>query len=406
MHPHNSDPLERGGPLHGVRVLELTKVWAGPYAGKLLGFLGAEVLKIESLNSLDTARYYGVGDINDAPGFRAVNPQKMSVQIDMKTAVGIDLIVDLIRHCDVVIENFRPGAAKRLGLGYEAIRRVKPDIVYVSMSMHGSEGPLSYQTGYAPGFSALSGVTFSVGYEDGPPTGMNVRYGDATFGATAAYAAVVALLHRRRTGLGQFVDVSAAESISSMIADVFMEFALTGNVPGRNGNTHPDMVPHGIYPCREKQWIAIAVSSQEQWRALADTLGDRALAEDTRFESLADRKANRHMIDRLIAAKTLQHDANALASELQRRGVAAAKSADSVDLVSDPQLWSDGFFPTVTDRADETRPVVGPSWRMSRDAAVVQGAPRLGEHTARVFEDLLGLSAEARQRLHLAKVTY
>src|SRR5262249_31332732 len=158
-------------------------------------FLGAEVIKVESLNSLDTARYYGVGDINEAPGFRAVNPQKMSVQIDMKTREGIGLILELIGRSDIVIENLRPGAVKRLGLGYEVVRSIKSEIVFVSMSMHGSEGPLSYQTGYAPAFSALSGVTYSVGYEGEPPAGMNIRYGDATFGATAAYAAVVALMH-------------------------------------------------------------------------------------------------------------------------------------------------------------------------------------------------------------------
>ena len=131
----------RGGPLQGVRVVELTKVWAGPYVGKLLAFLGAQVIRVESESSLDVTRTYGVADINNAPGFQAVNPQKLSVQIDMKTGKGVGLILDLLARSDVVIENLRPGAVRRLGLGYDTVKSVKPDIIYASMGMYGNEGP-------------------------------------------------------------------------------------------------------------------------------------------------------------------------------------------------------------------------------------------------------------------------
>jgi crotonobetainyl-CoA:carnitine CoA-transferase CaiB-like acyl-CoA transferase len=209
----------RGGPLQGVRVVELTKVWAGPYVGKQLAFLGAEVMRVESLGSLDVTRTYGVSDINNAPGFQAVNPQKLSVQIDMKKPEGIKLLLELLAKSDIVVENLRPGAIDRLGLGYEAVKAVKPDIVYVSMGMYGNEGPLAYQTGYAPCFAALSGLSSLVGYEGQAPSGMNLRYADSTFGTAASYAAIVALLHRRRTGVGQFIDVSAVETMTSMIGD-------------------------------------------------------------------------------------------------------------------------------------------------------------------------------------------
>ena len=241
----------RGGPLQGVRVVELTKVWAGPYVGKLLAFLGAEVIRIESLGSLDVTRTYGVKDINNAPGFQAVNPQKLSVQIDMKTQQGIGLILDLLRKSDIVVENLRPGAIDRLGLGYDTVKAAKPDIIFVSMGMYGNEGPLSYQTGYAPCFAALGGLSSLVGYEGQPPSGMNVRYADSTFGTAAAYAAIVALMHRRKTGVGQFIDVSAVECMSSMIGDTIMDFALNGTVHECDGNRHPEMAPHGAYPCRD-----------------------------------------------------------------------------------------------------------------------------------------------------------
>jgi crotonobetainyl-CoA:carnitine CoA-transferase CaiB-like acyl-CoA transferase len=389
----------RGGPLAGVRVIELTKVWAGPYAGKLLAFLGAEVIKVESLKSIDTARWYASGDINLSPGFQAVNPQKMSLQVDMKTPEGLALLLDLFRVADIVIENLRPGAVKRLGLGYEAARKVKPDIVFVSMSMHGTEGPLSYQTGYAPAFAALSGVTNLVGYEGAPPTGMNIRYGDATFGATAAFAAVVALLQRRRTGLGQFVDVAAAESLTSMIGDTLMDLSLNKRVQTCVGNRHPDMAPHGAYRCRCGAWIAIAVSSDEGWRGLAEVIGSLSSADSALFKTHADRKANEEALDRLVSAWTAAEDADELVSKLQERGIAATKSASSLDLISDQHLWERGFFRSVPGPTGQIKPIIGPSWKMSREAQIVKGAPRLGEHNSYVLGEILGMSQEQQQRI-------
>ena len=395
----------RGGPLQGVRAIELTKVWAGPYTGKQLAFLGAEVIRIESLESLDVTRTYGVTDINTAPGFQAVNPQKLSVQIDMKTREGVALILDLLGKSDILVENLRPGAVRRLGLGYETVKQVKPDIVYVSMGMYGSDGPLSYQTGYAPCFAALGGLTALVGYEEQPPSGMNVRYADSTYGTAATYAALVALLHRRRTGIGQLVDVSAVECMSSMIGDAIMDFSLNGRLQKCDGNRHPEMAPHGAYPCRGGEWISIAVSSDSAWKALVDAMGRPALAEDARFERHADRKMHEVELDRLIREWTASCDARELAVELQRRGVAATKSYSSIDLISDPHLWTRGFFREVTDGAGRTRPIVGPPWKMSRAAHVTDGAPHLGEHNAYVLGEILGLSVAEQQKLTDAGIT-
>jgi crotonobetainyl-CoA:carnitine CoA-transferase CaiB-like acyl-CoA transferase len=395
----------RGGPLQGLRVLELTKVWAGPYAGKQLAFLGAEAIRIESHGSLDVTRTFGVDDIDKAPGFMAVNPQKLSAQIDMKSEEGVALLKDLIGQCDVLIENLRPGAIDRLGLGYEAVKAVKPDIVFVSMGMYGADGPLAYQTGYAPCFVALGGLSALVGYEGEAPAGMNVRYADSTFGTAAAYAALVALLHRRRTGEGQFIDVSAVETMTSMIGDSFMDYSLNGRIGACDGNRHPEMAPHGVYPCGDGDWIAIATSSDTAWRALAGAMGEPGLAEAPRFRTLADRKANEAELDALVSAWSRGRDAGALVDALQAAGVAAAKSASSVDLVSDAHLWARGFYLDVTDRSGERRPIVGPSWRMSEAAEITDGAPQLGQHNAYVFGEILGLSAAEQKRLVEAGVT-
>jgi crotonobetainyl-CoA:carnitine CoA-transferase CaiB-like acyl-CoA transferase len=269
------------------------------------------------------------------------------------------------------------------------------------MGMYGDEGPLSYQTGYAPSFAALSGISLLTGHHGGPSVGMSVRYGDSTYGTAAAFAAVVALMHRRQTGEGQFVDVSAVECLSTMVADSLMDFTLNGSLRGSQGNRHPEMAPHGVYPCQGGEWLSLAVSSDRAWNALAEAMG---LAEPP-FKTLAERKAHEDELDRLIADWTKGHDAEQLVTLLQARGIAAGKSRNTVDFVSDPQLWARGFFPEIDDGDGATRPILGPSWIMSRGASITHGAPKLGAHTEQVLSEILGLSPEEQQRLAAAGVT-
>lgn len=389
----------RGGPLEGVRVLELTKVWAGPCVGKHLAYLGAEVIRVESLGSVDVTRSYGVDDINKAPGFQSVNPQKLSVQIDMKSKEGIALLKELIGQCDIVVENLRPGAIARLGLGYEAVKAAHPGIVYVSMGMYGNDGPLAYQTGYAPCFVALSGLSALVGYEGETPEGMNIRYADSSFGTAASYAALVALLHRQQTGEGQFIDLSAVETMTSMIGDVFMDYSLNRRIAQCDGNRNPDMAPHGLYKCTDDDWISIAVPSEAAWRALCAAMTRPELADDPRFASLAARKENEAALDELLTGWTRAQDAKELAASLQVHGIAAAKSANSLDLVADDHLWARGFYRYVTDGAGETKATVGPAWQLSDGAEITDGAPRLGEHNDYVFGEIMGLPQAEQERL-------
>ena len=383
--------LHRGGPLAGVRVVELTKVWAGPYVGKLLAFLGAEVIRVESMSALDTSRLFGASDADSAPGYQAVNPQKLSVQIDTRQPAGRDLLLGLLAKTDIFVENLRPGAIARAGLGYDEVRAVRPDIVYVSIGMHGAEGPLAYQSGYAPCFAALAGVTALAGYEGEVPQGMNVRYGDTTTGAAAAFAAVAGLMHRRRTGEGQFIDLSAVEALSSMIGDAIMDYTVNGAVACADGNRHAQMSPHGAYPCRNGEWIAIAVASDGEWARLAGVIGGQALADDPRFVSLALRHDHESELDEIVSAWSRQHDAAALAASLQALGIAATRSLSTVDLVAEPHLWDSGFFPLVSDCLGGQRPIIGPSWVMTDAASQNYGAPRLGQDNAYVFGELLGL---------------
>jgi crotonobetainyl-CoA:carnitine CoA-transferase CaiB-like acyl-CoA transferase len=399
------ETAQRGGPLQGVRVLEVTKVWAGPYAGKLLAFLGAEVIRVESYDSLDATRAFGNEDVNDAPGFRAINPGKYSVQLSTKSQEGRRLVQELAKVSDLFIENLRPGAAQRMGLGYETLRTIKPDIVAVSMSMHGNEGPLSYQTGYAPCFSALAGICHMAGYEEGPPVLLNQRYGDSSYGTAAAYAAVVALYHRRLTGRGQFVDVSAVESLAAMLGDCFMDYFVTGDVPARPGARHAEMAPHGLYPCADEEWISIAVQSDVEWRALCEAMEQQGLA--ARHPDALARRRNARALDAALAAWTCTRSARELETELQRRGVAAFKSLNSIDLIGNEILWQREFYSHVTDRAQRSVPIVGAPWRMSATPpSIGRAAPDLGEQNDYVLGELLGLSVEQRHRLAAQKVIY
>ncbi|SPM36803.1 caib/baif family protein [Mycobacterium rhizamassiliense] len=386
----------RGGPLQGVRIVELTKVWAGPYAGKLLAMLGAEVIKVETAALPEEMRAYGGTDINHAPFFLSINPEILSVDLDIKSPEGMANLRELIARSDIVINNLRPGAMERQGLGYEQLAEIKEDIIAVSIKMWGNDGPLGHQTGYAPCFSALAGLASLVGYRGGPPLGASMRYGDSTVGAAAAYAAVVALLHREQTGEGQFVDVSAVETLSSMIGDCLLEQSLTGKRLGPNGNGHPDICPHGCYPCADGAWITVAAADEAQWRSLCDVLGATTLADDPRYASRAQRHANSDALDADLARLTVARDAEELAARLRSAGVPGGKSATSVDVIADQRLWDRELYRFVSDHREGQRPVLGPSWRLTRDPAQIsRGAPDLGEHTDYVVHQILATGVEA-----------
>jgi len=396
---------DRGGPLAGVRVLELTKVWAGPYAGKYFAALGAEVIKVESMTNLDEMRAYGGVDINSAPYFLSINQEILSVQVNMKNAEGLDLVRKMVAQSDIVIDNIRPGAMERSKLDYENLKAIKPDIIQASLKMWGTDGPLGYQTGYAPCFAALSGITALVGHEGETPKGMNIRYGDSTAGAAMVLACLAALHHREKTGEGQFIDVSAVEAMTSLIGDSLYAWSVTGQVPAADGNYHPEMCPHGAYPCANHEWLSIAVANDAEWQSVCTVLDASALATDPRFATLADRQVERHALDATIAALTADRDAAELAAMLRTAGVPANKSASSLDLCGDDLLWSRGGYRMVSDNKAGSRPIIGPPWRMTPDEARIErGAPLLGEHNDYVYGELIGLSAEEIADLTLRKV--
>jgi crotonobetainyl-CoA:carnitine CoA-transferase CaiB-like acyl-CoA transferase len=394
-----------GGPLSGVRVLEITKVWAGPYAGKMLAHLGAEVIKVESATNLDEMRAYGGVDVNSAPYFLSINQEINSVQVNMKTDEGLELVKQMVAHSDIVIDNIRPGAMERSTLGYEDLKKIKPDIIQCSIKMWGNDGPLGYQTGYAPCFAALSGLFNLVGHEGETPMGMNMRHGDSTAGTCAALACLAALHHRERTGEGQFIDLSAVETMTSLVGDSLFAYSVTGKVPQSDENFSPDMAPHGAYPCIGVDWISIAAPGEAQWQSLCEVLDAASMAADVRFASNASRIENYHALDEAIGELTRSHDAFELADRLRKAGIPAFKSMNSIDLCADEYLWGRQGFRMVSDHKNAARPIIGPSWRISPDGPDVQrGAPLLGEHNEYVYREILGLDQDRFEELVERKV--
>jgi crotonobetainyl-CoA:carnitine CoA-transferase CaiB-like acyl-CoA transferase len=324
----------------------------------------------------------------------------MSAQLDMKTEKGVKYLRELIAQSDIVLENLRAGSLDRIGLGYEGMRAIKKDIILVGLKMYGSDGPLAYQMGYAPSFAALGGINSLVGYDGEPPRGVNQSYGDATAGAAMAFGALAALVHRERTGEGQYVDLSATESVSSMIGDSLLEYSLTGKVPRHDANRHSEMAPHGVYPCQGGEWISIAVATDAAWIALCETLGADDLKKDSRLGALAGRQAHLAEMDEKLSLLTAKHYAASLAARLRQVGVAAFKSQTSLDVISDNHLWERKTYRTVADASGNSRPIVGPPWRFSRLVTEIsRGSPNLGEHNAYTYCDLLGLSKDELEEL-------
>lgn len=385
-------PQSCGGPLSGIRVLEITKVWAGPYAGKMLAHLGAEVIKVESATNLDEMRAYGGVDINSAPYFLSINQEIDSVQVNMKTEEGLDLVRQMVAKSDIVIDNIRPGAMERSKLGYEDLKKIKPDIIQCSIKMWGNDGPLGYQTGYAPCFAALSGLFNLVGHAGETPMGMNMRHGDSTAGACAALACIAALHHRESTGEGQFIDLSAVETLTSLVGDSLFAWSVTGEIPQADENFHPDMAPHGAYPCTSVDWVSIAVADDGEWQSLCEVLGAGGLSRDARFATPEQRVENHVDLDAEIGKLTRPLDAADLADRLRKAGVPAFKSMNSIDLCADEFLWGRQGYRMVTDHRTGARPTIGPAWRITPDGPDVQrGAPLLGEHNEYVYREILGL---------------
>ena len=391
-------------PLAGIRIADFTVHNAGPFCTHLLSQLGAEVLKIESAMRPDAFRkpHPVYGRMGPAT-FDQVASTKLSVRINLKLPEGIALAKRLVAMSDVAAESFRPGVLGRLGLGYDVLKQVKPDIVLLAVSSSGQYGPDKHFAGYAPLFGAWGGLSDLTGYEDGPPVEMR-HVMDHTVGMNAAVAVLAALHRRDATGEGALVDVSAREVASSLLGEALL-LAAAGGEPKRMGNDHPRMAPHGVYPALgEDQWLTIAVANDAEWQALAGIID----VDEPHFALEPARHAHRRELDDVVAGWTATLPADAAAERLQAAGIAAHASWNTVSLTSDQHLRSRRALVTVQEPGGKERAAVGVPMRLSKgaDIGIRSGTPQLGEHEEYVYGELLGMSRAQRQALEEAEVIY
>lgn len=388
-------------PLTGIRIADFTLHAAGPFATHLLSMLGAECIKVESSLRPDIFRRpHPVYGRMHAASFDQVSSNKASVTLNLKHPEGLELARRLVAESDVVAESFRPGVMDRLGLGYEDLCKIKEDIVMLSVSAAGQTGPERKHAGYAPLFGAAGGLGYLTGYEDGPPVELR-HIMDHSAGLNAAAATMAAVLHRKRTGRGQHVDVAARDVASSFIGDALLEFAVSGTRPKRQGNDSPPHAPSGVYPCLGADcWVSISVTGQPDWSNLVEVAGRKEWLTDCRFDTPSKRWKNRRELDHEISAWTSQHSREEITELLQAVGVAAFPSYSAKDLVEDEHLLQRGAVRYLNGPNGERRKVVGPPWRFSRTPpSIDRWTPKLGEHNEYVFGHLLGLSRQEVSRL-------
>jgi crotonobetainyl-CoA:carnitine CoA-transferase CaiB-like acyl-CoA transferase len=392
-------------PLHGIRIADFTVHNAGPFCTHLLSQLGAEVIKVESAMRPDAFRkpHPVYGRMGPAT-FDQVASTKLSVRINLKKPEGIALSKRLVAVSDVAAESFRPGVMGRLGLGYEALQAVKPDLVMLAVSSSGQSGPDSHFAGYAPLFGAWGGLGELTGYEDGPPVEMR-HVMDHTVGMNAAVAVMAALHRRRATGEGGLVDVSAREVASSLLGEALL-LAAAGQEPHRTGNDHARMAPHGVYPAAgDDRWLSIAVATDAEWQALAGVMG---VPSDVRFATAPARHANRRELDEIVSRWTATLEANEAAEKLQAVGVAAHASWTTPEIAADLHLHAREAIVDVAEPDGKIRAAVGVPMRLSKgpEIGISRGTPKLGEHEDYVYGELLGMNRPERQALEEAEVIY
>lgn len=382
--------MANDAPLKGLRILDFTRVLAGPYATRVLGDLGAEVIKVQSKK---TAK----GSESDGSAyFRTWNRNKKSITLDMDYPEAREIVLRLARLCDVVVENFSPRVLVNWGLTYEKLREVKPDIMMLSMSAMGQTGPWRDYVGYGQTIQALSGMTYMTSWDEQSPSGLGQAYADVISGLYGVVAVLAALEYRDRTGKGQYIDLSQYEAMCSLLGPALPGVSANQRDPKPKGNSSEDepASPYGCYPCLGKdRWCVIAVYSETQWQALCRILGDHSWAKEERFSTLPLRKQHGEELNGLLARWTATREAEGIVELLQESGIPAGVVQDARDLASDPQLTSRGFFVNLGHPGKGTMIVDNlPIKSNDTFADHWKPAPYLGEYNDYVFLELLGFS--------------
>jgi crotonobetainyl-CoA:carnitine CoA-transferase CaiB-like acyl-CoA transferase len=395
-------------PLAGVRVADLSMMWAGPFATRLLAEMGAEVVKIESPRAWDNVRTLlpqpgATEPWNTSYYFNDYNRDKKSLTLDLSQPRGRELFLELVARCDCVIENYRADVLDKLGIGWDALRRAKPDIILISMAGFGKTGSEKGFVGFGPIIEQMAGMASTTGYgDDGVPYKTGISYGDPIGGMAAAGAVALALVARRRTGRGAWIDLAQRETMAQMLGPAFAAASLRGETPVHRGNRDPRFAPQGVYACLgTDQWVAISARDDREWWALAQAIG----APELESLELGERRARHDELDARIETWTRKLLPREAAESLQRAGVAAAPVLDCNAIHQDPQLAARGAWVELPHPKMKTWKQPASAWRLVEAKPLPRRhAPLFGEHNREILCGLLGHSERELAELAAAGI--
>lgn len=383
------------GPLEGIRVLDLSRILAGPYCTMLLGDLGADILKIEQPGAGDDTRTWGPPWVDhESVYYLSINRNKRSVTLNLKHARARELVLRLAERSDVVIENFKVGGLAAMGLGYEQFRAVNPRLVHCSITGFGPDGPYAQRPGYDFIAQGMGGIMSVTGEPDGQPQKVGIAIADLTTGMFAAIAILAALRHRDETGEGQHIDVSLLESVVGWLTNVAAAYLLAGVVYPRYGNAHPNIVPYRLFRARDK-WFIVAAGNDRQFAALCEVIGRPDLAQDPRFRLNPDRVLNREVLEATLSEIFATRDAETWIEALLAVGVPSGPVNSIDDVFRDPQVLARQMVVQVEHPTLGALKLPGFPFKLSATPATARRhPPRLGEHTEEVLRDVLGLAPD------------
>jgi len=385
-----------GKALQDLRVIDFAWVLAGPFTTRVLADYGAEVIKVQSEVTMGGTQH------NISGYFNTWNRNKLGITLNLSKPQGIEMAKRLVQISDVVVENFSPHVMRNWGLDYDALRKIKPDLIMLSMSGMGQTGPWRDYTAFGATIQALSGITYLTTFPGRPPLGLGYSYADHIAGLMGALAILQALEYRQKTGEGQYIDLAELEAMSTLLGTAILDYGVNHWIASPLGNrpAHRIAAPYGAYRCKgEDRWCAIAVFTEEEWQAFCQVLGYPSWTKEERFATTLGRWQNVDQLDPLVEEWTKEHLAEEVMTLLQEVGIAAGVVQDAADLSQDPQLKARGFF------VELDHPVLGktsfdgsPIKVSDAPAHFQRAAPLLGQHNDYVYRHLLGMTEEEFDR--------
>jgi len=379
-----------------------------------MAHMGAEVIRIESAKRVCVSRAIP-SFADDIPGpnragyFNQYNQGKKGLQLDLARPEAVEIAKKLVAKSDIVVQNFSAGAIDRMGLGYETLKQVKPDIIMISICGYGQTGPERHYMGYGPASVPLAGISSLTGYRGLGPAEVGISYGDPNAGIFGAFAALAALAYRQRTGRGVHVDLALWEALLTLQPEGLMDYAMNRTQPERDGNHDRWMAPHDCFKCQgdDDKWVTIVCGTEAEWQALCKAMGKPELATDKRFATATARKANEDALEEIITAWTQERDRWEVTEILQKAGVAAFPSLSNKDLATNPHLAARGYLVQKEHPEVGKRIHAGIPWQMSSTPCEVRAAaPLRGQHSDYVLRDILELSEAEVRKLKEEQILY